>query len=116
VEDHLMSARIIDRGRGPEIAGTRVTVYRIMDFLRAGSPSEQIARQLDLTSDQVQIALEYIDAHRGEVEAAYEAILGLARRSNPQWVEDRLSKSPEELRERLEARWKQDAAHADPVR
>src|SRR3989442_15866224 len=33
-----MVARIIDRGRGPEVAGTRVTVYRIMDFVREGSP------------------------------------------------------------------------------
>ena len=33
-----MAARIINRGRGPEVAGTRVTVYRIMDFLREGSP------------------------------------------------------------------------------
>ncbi len=27
-------ARIINRGRGPEIAGTRITVYDIMDYWR----------------------------------------------------------------------------------
>ncbi len=26
-------ASIINRGRGPELAGTRITVYRIMDYL-----------------------------------------------------------------------------------
>ena len=29
-----MTARIINRGRGPEVEGTRVTVYRILDFFR----------------------------------------------------------------------------------
>ena len=36
-----MSARIIDRGRGPEIEGTRITVYRIMDYVRDG---DRVAR------------------------------------------------------------------------
>ena len=27
-----MAAKIIDRGRGPEIAGTRITVYHVMDY------------------------------------------------------------------------------------
>jgi uncharacterized protein (DUF433 family) len=27
---------IIDRGRGPEIAGTRITVYDIVDYLEEG--------------------------------------------------------------------------------
>jgi len=27
-----MSANIIDRGRGPEIEGTRIRVYRSIDF------------------------------------------------------------------------------------
>ena len=29
-------ATIIDRGRGPEIAGTRITVYDVMDYLKHG--------------------------------------------------------------------------------
>jgi uncharacterized protein (DUF433 family) len=28
-----MGAKIIDRGRGPEIEGTRITVYDVMDYL-----------------------------------------------------------------------------------
>jgi len=31
--EHTMSAKIIDRGRGPEIEGTRITVYDVMDYL-----------------------------------------------------------------------------------
>jgi len=59
-----MAARIIDRGRGPEVAGTRVTVYRIVDFLREGSSAGRIATELHLTEEQVRVALDYIAAHR----------------------------------------------------
>jgi uncharacterized protein (DUF433 family) len=31
-----MNATIIDRGRGPEIAGTRITVYDIWDYAKVG--------------------------------------------------------------------------------
>ena len=44
-----MATHIIDRGRGPEIEGTRVTIYRIMDFVRAGDSRDRIAAELDLT-------------------------------------------------------------------
>ena len=38
-----MQARIIDRGRGPEIAGTRITVYDILDYWQDGWHSTAIA-------------------------------------------------------------------------
>ncbi len=52
-----MSTTIIDRGRGPEISGTRVTVYRIMDYLRESASPQRIADELQLDSDQVSAAL-----------------------------------------------------------
>ena len=58
-----MAARIIDRGRGPELAETHVTIYRIMDFLREGSSAECIAAEQHLTEEQVCVALDYIAAH-----------------------------------------------------
>src|SRR5712691_4755739 len=66
-----MAARIIDRGRGPEVAGRRVTVYRIMDFVREGSSAADIAAELHLTEEQVRVALDYIAVHRRIVEAEY---------------------------------------------
>ena len=77
-----MDARIINRGRGPEVAGTRVTVYRIMDFLREGA-RERIATELHLTKEQVCVALDYIAIHRRAVEAEYEKILQRAQQHNP---------------------------------
>jgi uncharacterized protein (DUF433 family) len=32
----MTKARIVDQGDGPKIAGTRITVYTVLDYLRAG--------------------------------------------------------------------------------
>jgi uncharacterized protein (DUF433 family) len=34
----MLDAKIIDRGRGPEIAGTRITVYDVLDFPSSRRP------------------------------------------------------------------------------
>ncbi|HZW29790.1 MAG TPA: DUF433 domain-containing protein [Isosphaeraceae bacterium] len=107
-----MAARIIDRGRGPELDGTRITVYCIMDYVRAGDPPARIAEDLDLNEEQVQAALEYINAHRDEVEAQYEAILKRVSQPNPDWVEAGAARTWDELRRRIEARSAGEPAHA----
>jgi uncharacterized protein (DUF433 family) len=99
-----MSPKIIDRGRGPELEGTRVTIFRIMDFVRDGSSPEEMARELELSDDQVSLALDYIAAHRAEVQAVYDQILRRVSSPNPEWVEARLAKTQEELKKRLERR------------
>lgn len=111
-----MTARIIDRGRGPELEGTRITVFSIMDYVTAGDPPEVMARDLELSMDQVRVALDYIAAHRAEVEEVYRTVLERVHRPNPSWVEARLANSPQELRRSFERRVEQDAAHADPER
>jgi uncharacterized protein (DUF433 family) len=108
-----MAARIIDRGRGPEVEGTRVTVYRIMDYLREGSTPERIAAELDRTADQVQVALAYIADHREEVEQEYEAILQRVRQPNADWVEEERAATPEALRNRILSGRVKKPAHAD---
>jgi len=74
-----MVAQIINRGRGPEIAGTRITVYDVMDYRKHGWHRDRIAAQFRLSSDQVQAAFDYIDAHQAEVAVAYEEILERSR-------------------------------------
>ena len=111
-----MAARIIDRGRGPEVAGTRVTVYRIMDFVREGSSAGDIATELHLTEEQVHVALDYIAGHRRTVEAEYEKILQRVQQRNPPHVEAGQATSPDALKQRLRARRVQDATHADTGR
>ena len=111
-----MAARIIDRGRGPEVAGTRVTIYRIMDFLREGSSAERIAAELHLTEEQVCVALDYITAHRRIVEAEYAKILQRVQQRNPPHVEAGRATSPDALKQRIRARRIQDITHADSGR
>jgi uncharacterized protein (DUF433 family) len=48
-----MSPQIIDRGRGPEIPGTRLTVYDILDYVRMGWGHARIALWFRISSDEV---------------------------------------------------------------
>ena len=98
--------QIIDRGRGPEIAGTRVTVYLIWEFYRNGCPRDDIALAVGLSSRQVDAAINYIEGHREEVECEYAKIEARIQQGNPVWVEQRLQQNREKLRQ-----WK--AAHRD---
>ena len=111
-----MAARIIDRGRGPEVAGTRVTVYRIMDFLREGSSAGRIATELQLSEEQVHVALDYIAVHRRTLEAEYEKILQRVQQRNPPHVEAGRATSPDALKQRIRARRVQDVTHVDSGR
>ncbi len=81
---------IIDRGRGPEIAGTRITVFDVLDYHREGWHHTAIAAALRLSSDEILAALRYVDEHKEEVHAAYEVIRARCARGNPPEVQARL--------------------------
>jgi uncharacterized protein (DUF433 family) len=70
----LMSAKIINRGRGPEIEGTRITVYDVLDYTSQGWHRDRIAAVFRLSSRDIQAALEYIDQHHDEVMASYHRL------------------------------------------
>lgn len=66
---------IICTERGLTISGTRITLCDVMDYVRAQYPPKFILAMLNLTDEQVNAALAYIDAHRAEVEAEYQFVL-----------------------------------------
>jgi uncharacterized protein DUF433 len=68
-----------------------------MDYVRAGDSPTQIGEELDLSEEQVRAALEYLNAHRDEVEAEYEAILKRVSQPNPDWIEAGSAKTWDEL-------------------
>ena len=107
-----MTTRIINRGRGPEIEGTRITVYRIMDFVRDNGAVTTIADDLDLSEAQVQAALDYIAANRSEVEAEYDQLLQRLQQANPPHIQAGRAQSLDELKRRIQARRLQDVDHA----
>lgn len=66
---------IVETPRGPSIAGTRITVYSVMDYLKANRSKEYILQFLRVTLEQLDAAIEYIEQHREEVEQDYRRIL-----------------------------------------
>ena len=68
----MLEAKIIKTGRGPEIAGTRITVYDVIEYYKTGWHRDMIAVTLSLSSHQVEAAIRYIEEHRDEVMASYE--------------------------------------------
>ena len=80
------SSAIIRRpDTGPAIAGTRITLYTIIEYLREGWSQEDIGGWLNLTTDQMQAALDYIKAHRDEVEAEYDEVIQEAEERQRYW-------------------------------
>ena len=86
-----MNSTIIDRGRGPEIAGTRITVFDIMEYLDASWEDKGIAAALGLYTDQVEAARNYIEQHSSEVREEFFRIKERIARGNSSEVEARLA-------------------------
>jgi uncharacterized protein (DUF433 family) len=78
-------ATIIRTERGLTIAGTRLTLYDVMDHLRAGWTPKLVLNWLPLTEEQLNAALSYIDAHRTEVEADYQTVLQATQELREYW-------------------------------
>lgn len=78
-------AAVIRTGRGLTLAGTRITLYAIMDYLELDWPLKLIRDRLNLTEEQIAAAMNYIEAHREECEAEYHAILEQAEKNREYW-------------------------------
>ncbi|NCJ07983.1 DUF433 domain-containing protein [Synechococcales cyanobacterium C] len=83
---HHQSA-IIRTERGLTISGTRITLYDVMDYVAAQYPSKFIRSLFDLTEEQINAALSYIEANRPEVEAEYQLVLKQAEENRQYWEE-----------------------------
>ena len=102
MSSRIAEAKIIDRGRGPEIAGTRITVYDVMDYYKHGWHRDQIAGLFRLSSRDIQAAIDYIEAHKEEVQSEYQKILD--RHHNyvyPPEVQKLVDECSRQARERL---------------
>ncbi|HKI33680.1 MAG TPA: DUF433 domain-containing protein [Gemmataceae bacterium] len=96
-----MSQVIINRGRGPEIAGTRITVYDVLDYSTKGYHATFIASLFRVSSQQVQAALEYVATHKDEVMAEYRQMLARDAEGNPPEVRAKEASSRAKLLARL---------------
>ena len=66
---------VIRTGRGLTIAGTRITLYAILDFVKDGYPPHLIQHKFNLTEQQMADVMAYLQAHREEVEAEYKEVV-----------------------------------------
>jgi uncharacterized protein (DUF433 family) len=114
-ETTIPQPTVVRTSRGLSIAGTRITLYHVMDYLQADQPPEVIRDCLNLTDQQIADVMTYIEEHRAEVETEYQQVLRDAEENRRYWEErnrERLAniaslpRSPEEaaLRAKLAAR------------
>lgn len=115
---------IVRTERGLTISGTRITLYDVMDYLKAQYPPKFIQDAFDLTDEQIRTALAYIETHRPEVEAEYQEVLQAAAETQQYWEEKnrerfaRIAATPprsgyEAVRAKLQERREQRAASND---
>ena len=101
---------------GLTICGTRITIYDVMDHLKAGWAPKLILNWLPLTEEQLNAVLSYIETNRSEVEAEYQTVLKETQERREYWEHrnhDRFAKiaklppktGQEELYAKLQA-WK----------
>jgi uncharacterized protein (DUF433 family) len=107
------SSTVVRTSRGLSIAGRRLTLYSIMDYLRAGWPPHLIRDEFNLTDKQMNDVMEYITAHRDQVEQEYKMVLQQAEEHRRYWETrnrehfERLAQTPppqdqEQLRAKLQ--------------
>jgi hypothetical protein len=78
---------VVRTERGLSISGTRKTLYQVMDYIKADWPPKLIRDWMDLTDDEIQGVMQYIDEHRDEVEAEYQEVLRQAEEIRRYWEE-----------------------------
>ena len=111
-----MAAKIIDRGRGPEIEGTRITVYDVIDYWKDDWRAAQIAAVFRLPIEDIEAAIDYIERHEAEVMADYQQILARHHQATyaPE-VQAKVAHNLEAFRAKVEARRTRpnEAKHAE---
>ena len=81
---------IHDRGRGPEIRGTRITVYNLLPYLLDPTATEAyICRACELTPEQVAAARAYVLNNPEAVLAEHLRIEARMAAGNPPEVAER---------------------------
>lgn len=78
---------IIETGRGPTIAGTRISLYDIMDYLKDDWHPKHIANWLRLTPEQMAGAMAWLEEHEAEMERRYADMLRRAEEERRYWEE-----------------------------
>ena len=88
-----MSETIVAQGvvrrsdRGLCVAGHRITLYLIEDYLRAGWPPHLLRHSLRLSDQEMTEVLDYLAANRSEFDREYERVAREATEREKYWRE-----------------------------
>jgi uncharacterized protein (DUF433 family) len=88
-----MNDIISDSGRGPEICGTRITVYDVLAYLDEGFTQEEIASYLGVTAAQTAAAVRYVGEHRDRLRAELRRAQERQSEGNPPAVAEALEQT-----------------------
>jgi uncharacterized protein (DUF433 family) len=78
-------AAIIRTERGLTIAGTRTSLYDVIDLLKADYPPKLVRDTFNLTEAQTHAVLSYIAVNQAEVEAEYRSVLQTREEIRQYW-------------------------------
>ena len=102
---------VVRTERGLVIAGTRITLYEILDYLKGGWTPRLLAMRLDLPYPMIEKALAWLEENRPTVEREYEQVLAQAKKKRAYWEtrnKEKLQKlgqlDAEELKEKIRSR------------
>ena len=76
---------VIRTSRGLTVAGTRITLYTLLDYLHAGWPAPLVQDWFDLTDAQMTDVLDYITAYGDAVEQEYRQVVQQAEELRQYW-------------------------------
>lgn len=95
----VKSPIIIETGRGPTIAGTRITVFSVMDSLKSGDSRDSIKQLFNISDEQLDAVLKHITLHQEAIENEYAEIVRRSeqRRATYERVFRMLSPLPADL-------------------
>lgn len=88
---------VVRTERGLSIAGTRITLYAILDFIKEDYPPKLIRYKFNLTEQQMADVLVFIEENRELVEAEYQQVLNQAeelRRYHEEKLREHLATRP----------------------
>ncbi len=100
---------IIRTERGLTISGTRITLYDVMDYVKAQYPAKFIQDLFELTDEQINAALSYIEINRDAVEAEYTQVVRETEELQVYYANqngDRLISTATKIKTGNEAAWK----------
>ena len=71
----IITPLIVETSRGPCIAGTRITVFSVMDYLQGEWSRDVVKQVMGISDEQLDAVLDYITRHKEAVENEYAAIV-----------------------------------------